>query len=263
MISVHAFYTSGMHGLAKVFVESFSWFHTQYRTPLHLDTMGLTTNQIAELRQCYPLIRVVNHEYPMADWANRCGVSIRTLAEWKDQIEHGYVTEESRTWKLLTAGDYRVRCVSKALNHAIGLLVHFDIDTLFRGSVLGLETNMVGYDVGLKFRPNIQPIKARITIDVMALRPTQPTYRWLSNWQAEIAKIPPRERPIGFGQSSCWEAYTKALEQGLTALRLPLSYGLPGRNRDTDVIWCGNIHKLRKDDCVSVFRKELDRLKNM
>ena len=110
----------------------------------------------------------------------------------------------------------------------------------------------------LKLRRKINPIKARITIDVMVLRATDSVHIWLKNWKEIIDAMHPLNRPVGFGQSSCWEAFVRAEKDGLKALKLPLKYGLPGRNKPDDVIWCGNVHKLKKDDCAIMFRKEFE-----
>jgi hypothetical protein len=77
----------------------------------------------------------------------------------------------------------------------------------------------------------------------------------MEEWMKNIDAVPPQQRPIGFGQSSCWEAFQNHREQ-LTWDKLPLEYGLPGRNKTNDKIWTGNVHKLRKDECVGVFEQE-------
>lgn len=267
MLIAHTYYTAGMHELAKVFMESFCHFHVNNAVPLIVEGVGIDERQERELKYAYPFTNVRRHEYRMEGWARECGVPVKTLRDWRKQIEHGYVTQDSRVWKLLTAGGQRVEMVRDTLRGMItpnqdNLLVHFDIDTLFRGSILPLVEEMEGYDVGLKLRPTIQPVKARITIDVMALRADDRTHMWLLDWTNVILETPPMQRPIGFGQSSAWQAYEQAVQAyNLKALTLPLKYGLPGRNKADDVVWCGNVHKLTKDDCAVMFREELARLK--
>jgi len=39
--------------------------------------------------------------------------------------------------------------------------------------------------------------------------------------------------------------------------KLPLIFGLPGRNKADQIVLCGNVHKLAKDDCVDFFKKEV------
>jgi len=204
----------------------------------------------------------------MDQWAKDCDVSVKQLQQWRREIEGDFVSGRNRVWKLLTAGGDRVRRV-RSLMHTLGtpphlpdMLVHFDIDTLFRGSILGIEREMAGYDIGVKLRRGINPVKARITIDMMALKQTPCTMAWLSYWTANIAAVKPMDRPQGFGQSSCWDAFVSTeAESSFNVLTLPLKYGLPGRNRGNNVVWNGNVHNLKKDDCVALFRKELDRLR--
>jgi len=274
MIIVHSYYTRGMHELAKVFVESFCYFHIENEVPLLITALGITAEQRRELVDLYPFIGLSVRQMPMKKWALECGVPVAKLKKWRREIEGDYVTKENKAWKLLTAGGDRVHEVRRLVDtlrphrHPTSsahtepdMLVHFDIDTLFRKSVIPIETEMNGYDVGLKLRRRINPIKARITIDMMAIRRTPNAMLWLELWTAIINGVHPLEKPQGFGQSSCWQAFTEAEAKGLTALSLHLKYGLPGRNRDDNIVWNGNVHKLKKDDCVAYFREELDRLR--
>ena len=268
-IIAHTYYTAGMHELAKVFVESFCYYHVDDAVRLVVHGMGITPEMQADLESRYPFITVFPEPLDsyIEHWADQCGVPVKRLKAWRRQIEHGYVTQESRVWKLLTAGGHRVECVGRMVKsyqrpESDIIIVHFDIDTLFRGSILPLEQEMEGYHVGLKLRPTINPVKARITIDVMALRAFDTTIMWLDMWANFIQETPPMERPIGFGQATAWRAYEYTHQVcDFKDLTLPLKYGLPGRNKPDDVVWCGNVHKLTKDDCVAVFKDELARLK--
>lgn len=271
MLIVHTYYTSGMHELAKIFVESFSEFHANRQIPLVIEGVDLTDFQVSDLRSRYKYLHINQHYIPMEHWAKRCGVSLNTLEKWRYEVEHSYVTPANRAWKLLIAGDHRIKTVRNMLEMigAYGIcpagkiLAHFDIDTIFRDNIEALSEYVLHHDAALKLRPQIQPIKARITIDLMVIKKTGASIQWLEDWTEIIDSVPPIERPIGFGQSSCWEAYKKAVEEYcLQVNKLPISYGLPGRNKPSDAIWCGNVHKLTKDDCANRFNKELGRLQS-
>lgn len=266
MVIAHTYYTAGMHELAKVFVDSFCYYHTNDHIPLFIDAVGITDAMKDDLFHRYPYVTVRHHSYAMDRKAKKCGVSVDTLKEWRNQVEHNFVTQKNRAWKLMIAGEDRVAAVFYATKHIACdpnvLLAHFDIDTLFRSSIASLEQEISGCDVALKLRPAVMPIKARITIDMMALWATANTNRWLADWLRQIHNVAPLERPIGFGQISCWEAYKQALDEDrLNAVTLPLKYGLPGRNKPADAIWCGNVHNLTKDKCSILFGKELARAK--
>jgi hypothetical protein len=266
MLYVHAYYTSGMHELAKVFVESFNYFHRKDTIPMIIHGVDITDSMRDDLHDRYPHLSVRVSTADVSYKAKKYSIPKKTLNTWKHQVEHGYVTQKNRAWKLMIAGEDRVCAVNQIVRDLLDdpntIIVHFDIDTLFRSNIRPIEDEMMGYDVGLKLRPTIDPIKARITIDVMALRPVPYVDMWMTDWIHIAQSLHPLKRPIGYGQISCWEAYTLAThDDRLKALTLPLKYGLPGRNKKTDAIWCGNVHKLEKDACAIMFRDELDRLK--
>jgi hypothetical protein len=279
MLIVHTYYTSGMHELAKIFVESFSEFHTKKQLiPLIVEGVDLTTSQVEDLRKRCAHIRINQHHIDMEYWANECNVPKSTLMRWRHEIEHSYVTPVNRVWKLLVAGDHRVKTVRNIVQSLHDypmypplrippdmyrmVVAHFDIDTIFRENIEGIADYVSNHDVALKLRPKIQPVKARITIDTMVIKNTGASVQWLNDWTKRIDAVPPRQRPIGFGQSSCWEAYVNSVEKhNLQAFKLPLEYGLPGRNKPSDVIWCGNLHKVTKDSCTDIFNKELLKIK--
>jgi len=271
MLVAHTYYTAGMHELAKVFVESFCFYHGDLAIPLVIDAVGVDKNMVGDLVARYPYTKVRPQQFRIGHLARRCGVRKELLLKWKDQIEKGYVTRESRVWKLLMSGEQRVQVVRDLIAGLTGqrvgedtLVVHFDIDTLFRGSIVPIVKEMEGYTVGLKLRPKIQPVKARITNDVMAIRCVDPSVLWLNTWVRMIEKIKPMDRPVGFGQISHWWAFEiMQKDPNFKVLTLPLKYGLPGRNKEEDVVWCGNVHKLRKDNCAVVFGDELKRLKKL
>jgi len=255
-----------MHELAKVFVESFSHFHKIDKVPLIIDAVDITDSMRDDLHDRYPHLSTRLRPLALKHKAQKYNIPLKRLQKWKDAVEHGFVTQQNRAWKLMIAGEDRVCTVNQIVRDLLDdpntIIMHFDIDTLFRSNLRPIEEEMIGYDVGLKLRPNIEPVKARITIDVMALRPTPFVEMWLTEWIQISQSLHPLERPIGYGQISCWEAFLTSKEDGrLKVLTLPLKYGLPGRNKFSDAIWCGNVHKLKKDDCVGMFRKELDRLK--
>jgi len=266
MFIAHTYYTAGMHDLAKTFVESFCLHHADDHIPLFIDAVGIKDPMRDDLIYRYPFTKIRRRDFNLTKMSKRAKVSVAKLERWREEVEHGYVSQENKAWKLMVAGEERVLRLHNMIQHLKDepqtLIVHFDIDTLFRANIKSIIDEMKGYEVGLKLRPKINPIKARITIDMIAIFPTPNTRYWLSDWIRIACMVPPLERPIGWGQTSCWQAYQSAIkDKRLEALRLPVKYGLPGRNKPKDAIWCGNVHKLRKDDCAKLFQKEIDRMK--
>ena len=258
MFLVHSYFTDGFFEMAKVFVKSFAYFHTD-ETPLILDSRSLRGAQVEELEGLYSGLKVFNEDFNYDKMAQKANLTVEQLLEMKKQIENRFVSEDTRCWKLMVAGDDRVKAVyNRLFSSDFPLMLHFDIDTLFKGHMGELAELAHNYDCTLKIREKHKIKKARITIDLMCLRKNNAVKLWMEEWIRNIDAVLPRQRPIGFGQSSCWDAFYTHRER-LAWGKLPLEYGLPGRNQKDDKVWTGNVHKLRKDKCVGMFEEELIR----
>ena len=284
---VHSYLTNGFFDMAKVFLRSLEVAEGMDNAPLvWLDTRGLEPPQVEELRRYYVTgkLYVNNSKIPMRQWAEEAEITLKELKEYKRQCEGRYVNNRNRVWKLMTAGDDRVQHLFKfawppagnpmtevprrangtyesGWKQRIEYIAHFDIDTLFRKPISSPAKELMNHnDLWLKLRPNNEIVKARITIDVILMRPTTQVGRFFNMWIHEIGKLRPRDRPIGWGQASCWYAFVK-LRDRLSYNTLPLEWGLPGRNKPDDLIWTGNVHKLAKKDCVKLFNAEMKKWK--
>lgn len=269
---VHAYLTDGFVEMAKVFLKSLNMVMSTAAPLVWLDTRSLSDPQLAQLREQYPneRLHIVNRSILMANWAERAGVSVAQLKEFKRQCEGRFVSNKNRVWKLMTAGDDRIQALYDVLWPAPArsadntpdwetipkFIAHFDIDTLFRHPLEGLPAMMEEANIWLKLRPGHPTLKARITIDCIFLRGTDDVRHFFDRWRYHINRVPTRKRPVGWGQASCWHAFGEVKEQ-LKYATLPHKFGLPGRNQQDDVIWTGNVHKLAKNDCVKLFKKEL------
>jgi hypothetical protein len=258
--------------MAKVFLKSLHRVMGPTSPMVWLDTRSVGDTQQLQLRECYPaeLLHIVNRPIPMPEWAQRAKVTVGQLREFKRQCETRYVSNRNKVWKLMTAGDDRVQALYDLLwnmqnkpmqllpdwDVVPGFVAHFDIDTLFRRQLEGLPAMMEEANIWLKLRPGHPTLKARITIDCIFLRGTDDVRRFFDRWRYHIDRVPPAKRPVGWGQASCWHAFTEVKEQ-LKYATLPLQFGLPGRNHKDDTIWTGNVHKLTKNDCVKLFKKDM------
>ncbi len=270
---VHAYLTDGFVKMAMVFLKSLHHVQGTAAPLVWLDTRGLNAEHVFSLLGCYPNERLhINiMSLPLQQWAEDAGVPVADMKVYKKQCEQRYVSSKNRVWKLMTAGDDRVQCLYNILwsepqhSKSVGpnwdvkvpFIAHFDIDTLFRKPLTGLPQMMQEADIWLKLRPNNPIVKARITIDCIFVKPTDMVREFFDRWRRHINRVAPAARPIGWGQASCWHAFQEVMPR-LNYKRLPLTYGLPGRNQPDDTIWTGNVHKLAKDDCAKLFTKEMD-----
>lgn len=269
---VHSYLTNGFFEMAKIFLKSLHRVHGDQPPLTWLDTRGLKPLQVQELYRCYADGRLYINSMllPTRQWADRAGVSLKTMKTYKRQCESRYVNNSNKVWKLMTAGDDRVHRLCDIMwptkplpNELVGwnpfpnYVAHFDIDTLFRKPLTAPVHSLMGQaDLWLKLRPDHKVTKARITIDCILVRPNRGVLKFFVEWQRWINRMSPMDRPIGWGQASCWHAYERT-KKTMNCRTLPLCWGLPGRNRPDDIIWTGNVHKLAKDDCVKMFAKEL------
>lgn len=271
---VHAYLTNGFVPMAEVFLKSLHRVMGAAAPLVWLDTRSVEATDMQRLRVCYPQERlhIVNRVINMPDWAQQAGVDVATLKRFKRECEGRFVSHKNRVWKLMTAGDDRVQALEDMLwglptrlakeqpDHWEAplpkFIAHFDIDTLFRRPLEGLPAMMDEADIWLKLRPGHPTLKARITIDCILVKGSNGVRRFFDRWRYHINRVPPPKRPVGWGQASCWHAFTEVKER-LNYGALPLHFGLPGRNNPDDVIWTGNVHRLAKNDCVKLFKKEL------
>lgn len=266
---IHAYLTNGFLKMAKIFLLSLYATNKNNVPYVWLDTRGLTLDECVDLRACYPKgrLHIVNKPVPMENWAMRANVSVQELETYKHQCEQQFVTNKNKVWKLMTAGDDRVNALSNVIWGKQDLpeweitpkfFAHFDIDTLFRKPLTEFHGMMEKADIWLKLRVGHPTVKARITIDMLLLNGADNVRTFFNHWIYHINRVDPPNRPIGFGQTSCWLAFEE-MESYLNYKVLPLKYGLPGRNNVDDIVWTGNVHKLKKKDCVELFNKELSK----
>lgn len=269
---IHSYLTSGFVKMAEVFLKSLDMVTKPSNPPVWLDGRGLSSLDINSLSLCYPreLLHIRSHPLHIASLADMAGVTPEQLKKYKRECEGRFVSQKNKVWKLMTAGDDRVMSLQNILFHGSGNrtqpgpdwqdfsakgIAHFDIDTLFRKPIDMIPKMMDEADIWLKLRPGHNIVKARITIDCIIVKPTQTVRFFFDRWRHYINRIQPKDRPIGYGQTSCWLAFEE-VKHKLNYKTLPLIFGLPGRNKRDQVIWCGNVHKLGKDDCVKMFKRE-------
>lgn len=272
---VHTYLTNGFVEMAKVFLKSLYFVHKKTPIFVWLDTRGCNENDIRGLKQCYPdsMLYINNMQLPLEEWSKKAGLSVDLMKKYKNECEQIYINKDNKVWKLMTAGDDRVKRLYDILwpseeflgKHGhipnFNYIAHFDIDTLFRKRFSEVIKYMMrNIDIWLKLRPNSKVVKARITIDCIFVKPTKNIQDFFNKWIYHIDRVSPIERPVGWGQASCWHAFEEFKDK-INYAKLPLEFGLPSRNDEDDYIWTGNIHNLRKDDCVKMFEMELDRCK--
>ena len=266
---VHGFFTNGYFELAKIFTESFFMFNSHY--PLILDAVCPSDDQqnklytIAKKYNANLSIAVTNLNYEQE--AQRLGIPIETLKAYQHEVENNFGLEahkidlNAKVWKLMMAGDMRVKAVYRLLKNYN--VINFDIDTLFRDNISRLETIMQQNDVSAKIRLKNGP-KMAISIGLVAYQHNENVIAWVKEWIRIIDSIGPMKRPLGYGQISCYQAYQKFKDKMrfYNLIKNAPEFGRPWVRGPNDIIWTANTHGIAKKEYVTIFGDELRRLKN-
>lgn len=257
---IHSYLTNGFVKMAEVFLKSLKQITYPQCPHVCLETRNLSYDDFIVLRSSYPdvYLEIHNKKIDMEAWAKRAEISVKKLEAYKQQCEQRYVSQRNKVWKLMVAAEDRPRALCERLfepDRTIDFIAHFDIDTLFRLPIDVIPRMMEDTDIWLKLRPKHNVVKARITIDCILVKPTEMVKLFFDRWFHYLDIVPPRKRPIGYGQTSCWLAFEEVKDK-LNYKKLPLIFGLPGRNKKDQIVWTGNIHRMGKDDCVEMFKKE-------
>lgn len=267
-IITHAYCTDGFFELAKTFVESYFLFN--WDTPLHLDTRGFTEQQlidIVKLANNKGQLTISNHDIDYSCLSEKTGLDVATLKRYKAEVENRFglpadqLDMNAKVWKLLHAGDARIKAMYAQLKQCDGVL-QFDVDTLFRGRIDVLKELCPKYDFAAKLRFGAGA-KMTISIGLVVYHNTKATCNWIDRWISIIDSVPPMQRPLGFGQISCFNAFQmhKNNLKYIDLIKNHPQFGIPWVNSPNDVIWTANTHGVPKSAYAQGFREEIKRLK--
>lgn len=263
-ILVHSYLTNGMFELGKIFLKSLR-ATSGIKFPVILSTRELSEEQIEELVALYPNMEVHNGFFKYEEMAKAAGVSVEQLKEYKREVESKHVTRRNKVWKLMVAAEDRPASLGELLFLEDGVnvpIAHFDIDTLFRKDITPIIQDAYDYDCCLLLRLSHPNVKARITISTMTWKANEATFELFSKWMHYLEIVPPRERPIGYGQTSLWLAYRDMVDN-VKCKKLSKDWGYPGKtsNGENNFVWSGAVHKLTKTDCAKLFNSELEAIR--
>lgn len=265
---IHGFFTNGYFELAKIFTESFFMFNKNYC--LVLDAVSIDEKQTKELHdiakkydgQLYTFITNFNYKKV----AEELNISVNTLKSYQHEAENNFGLEahkinmDAKVWKLIMAGDLRVKSIYRLLNKFN--VINFDIDTLFRGNISRLEQLVNAYDICAKIRLKNGP-KMAISIGLVTYQNNEKVKAWMQEWISIIDSVKPIKRPLGYGQISCYQAYQK-FKNKMTfydLIKNAPEFGQPWVRGPNDIIWTANTHGIAKKSYIKIFRDELERLK--
>lgn len=257
---VHAYLTNGFFPWAKLFLESFR-YHNGIDTPIILTTRGLIDVQVDELNNIYTNIRVDNSDFDINVFCKKSGLDKKTLLRYKKEVETKHVTQLNKVWKLMIAGDDRIKSVYDVVKEHTDSshkhLLHFDIDMYIRASLAKLFKFVRLHDISMRLRLN-RNLNRKVMIGVQGYKTNEASLDFLNKWIKYIDNVKPVKRHLGYGQTSCYYAY-RDVEGMYKWGDIPLKY-IAARMDKSDIIWSANTSK-GKTENLRLYRKDFKKIK--
>ena len=256
---IHAYLTTGFYPWAKLFLESYK-YHNGEETTVILSTRGLDKQQVAELKSLYKNVVVKNDNFNIADMARKAKMSPKQLLRLKKQVEEKHVTEKNKVWKLMVAADDRVKSVldvMKEYTHE-DYMLHFDIDMYFRDNLKELIKFIKSHDISIRLRLQSK-LNRKTMIGIQGYKINKTTMQFVSKWISYVEKVPPHQRPMGYGQSACFYAY-RDFKRKVKWGSVPRRFIAP-QMYDTDTIWSANTKEGKKKN-LEICYQDFERIKN-
>jgi len=262
---IHSYFTEGMYEWGKLLVESIKWSNGE-KYEIILSTRNLKQSQIDTFYKLYNNISVINKELDYKKLAAKANVSVDVLMQYKKQVETTQLNEQSKVWKLMIAGENRIKEVREIVNSLDDgdLLMHLDVDSFIRNPLDPFwelmekndYTGVVNVDKQRK-AGQMKPLSA-IIICFQGYNVNEKSKKFLNTWIAEIDAVQPAARPRGYGQISAYHAFTK-VENELRWGDLPKVDIAIGTGGGDNILWGACIGK--KDQALKRFRNAFAELK--
>ena len=235
---IHSYLTNGFFPWAKFFLETYK-FYNGIDKKIILSTIDLNEKQIDELYKYYPYLEIQNTTFNIEKMSKRSGVSIDQLLKYKKQVEREHVTEKNKVWKLMVAGDSRVKCVREIIKNNMDqdYIVHCDIDMYIRYPLDDLFELIKNYDIAMRLRLKSK-ISRKVWITLQCYKCCKISLKFIDKWIQHIDNIKPAQRQKGYGQTSCYYAYEE-FKNKCNFKNIP-GYFVSAQMKPDDYIWSAN-----------------------
>lgn len=213
---VNVYFTDGYIEWGKLFIESYTYHHGE-DDKMIIDTRNLSNKQQREIFGLRNNVSVRNVDLNFKDMAKNAGVEEGRLIGFKREVEKEKVSMGNKVWKLMVAGDDRIKQIYKLIN---GLnegdnILHFDADTYIQKNTEEFWKELKENDFSTIFRIDKQISRRgkvyrenRATlICAMGFTVNDRCKEFMRRWMYYIDKVSPPQRDKGYGQTSCYYAY--------------------------------------------------------
>lgn len=213
---INVYFTNGYIEWGKIFIKSYT-YHNGTNDKMIVTTRNLNKKQIKILKGLRNNIEVRNKNLNLTKLAKKANIDVQKLRNYKNETEKVKVNQNNKVWKLMIAGDERIKSIYKLMcemdegKH----LLHFDADTYIKNNVSKIKNIIKNNDFSTIFRIQKQ-IKRRgkvfrehraTLICVMGWTINKYSKEYMERWIHYIDKVPPKERKKGYGQTSSYYAY--------------------------------------------------------
>ena len=211
---IHSTFTDGYFEYAKLFLRSLKSCHDEdYR--VIFTTTDLVVDQLEQLKEIYDNLEIYNFAFDYKPICEALCLPLRKVRHLKTGVEHDQAMMadvERVKWKLYVAAEKRVKIdIPFVMNQCDtgGLIAHFDIDMYFRKPLDPIFDIIRQNDFSTICRPKIKQLWRRTFICIMGIKTNNNGHRFMRTWGKELDSIPLKDKPFGFGQTSCWTVYKK------------------------------------------------------
>jgi len=216
---VHTYFTDGFYGYAKILIKSFKYFHGEENVII-ATTRNLTDSNMLELDNIYKNLIILNKKIDMTSLSKRSGYSIEQLLKFKESVEYYKITagHSNVIWKQYISVEDRYRnSILEAYNYDHGekYIMHIDADSYIKKSLDPLFEVIQNNDVSLILRLDRGRDIKKIYGTLSGYTIGKNSRRFLEKWRFHIDKIHLKDKPQGYGQSSCYYAWRDLKNSGI------------------------------------------------
>jgi hypothetical protein len=240
---VHCYFTDGLFEYACLMIESFK-YHNGEDMKFVLTTRDLKEKQIEHLNKIYSNLDIINEPLDYKRLERLTGITKEEALKVKKEVEMGKTFGESKKmmmWKRFASIDDRYRnsiveVMSKYKKE--GSILHFDADMYIRKPLDDLFELVENNDFTITFR--IKEIDRRKVFGcLLGIKTNKNGFAFMNAWKKRIDEIPSTEKPRGYGQYSCYLAYTDLKNSNIKWGNIPEKY-IGKRSEENAPVWSGN-----------------------
>lgn len=253
---IHTYFTDGYYQFGKIFIKSFKKLHGETNR-LVVTTRDLSEIQITELKTIYSNIIILNKKINMKRISKLAKKDVKTLLKYKRDTELGRLSKKNIVWKQYISVEDRYRdSILEAIQYAEGekFMMHIDADSYIEKNLEPIFDVIMKNDISLLFRLHKAQLNRKIFGCLSGYKLGEKTFEFLECWKKYIDKIPLYNKPVGYGQKTCYLAY-KELQRNIEWGHIPAKWVSKKLKAET-LIWVGNQGK-GKQKTIKIFENEL------